>query len=446
MAGEIKIISAPAEDEGGHSNSRSSAVTDARSNWARNYSYRAQRLEQAASVEEVQRSVGAASPLHALGTRHAFNSIADAEGGTQISVAPLTQMHLDAKACTVRVGGGVTYARLGPWLDAQGWALPNLASLPHISVAGATQTGTHGSGTANGNLSTAVDALEMVTADGHLRHFSRVGEGERFDGMTVACGALGVVTAVTLRIVPRYSIRQTVYESLPIASLRDCLEDVFASGYSVSLFTGWQGDRIDQIWVKERVDLASGAPQEELFGARAAARESHPLPGHDARNCTPQLSVAGPWHERLPHFRSEFTPSSGDEIQTEYFVPIDRGFAAIEAVAALGDVIAPHLLVSELRTIAADSLWLSPCSGRISLAFHFTWKRDWPAVRRILPLIEEALAPFDARPHWAKAFTMAPARVRSLYPQLDEFRALARELDPAGRFRNGFSDRYLFAE
>ena len=415
-------------------------------NWAGNYSYRSKALHQAASVDDVRSALGATHRLHALGTRHAFNSIADAEGGGQISVEPMKDLQLDAASALVTVGGGVTYAQLGSWLDAQGWALPNLASLPHISIAGATQTGTHGSGTANGNLSTAVEALEMVTAEGQLRRLARASLGGRFDGMVVACGALGVVTALTLRVVPSFSIRQTVYEGLAISALRDCLEQVFASGYSVSLFTEWQSGRIDQIWVKERVDAASPAPPEEIFGALAAAHEMHPLPGHDALNCTPQLGLPGPWHERLPHFRSEFTPSSGNEIQTEYFVPLEHGFAAIEAVAALGAVIAPQLLVSELRTIAADSLWLSPCYGRTSLAFHFTWKRDWPAVQRILPLIEDALAPFDARPHWAKAFTMHPTRVPTLYPRMVEFRELARELDPEGRFRNDFLDRYIFAE
>jgi xylitol oxidase len=414
-------------------------------NWAGNYCYRSKALQQAVSVNDVRSAVGAAHRLHALGTRHAFNNIADAEGGEQISVAPMKAMHLDVALALATVGGGVTYAELGPWLHSQGWALPNLASLPHISIAGATQTGTHGSGTANGNLSTDVEALEMVTAEGQLRRLARASEGERFDGMVVACGALGIVTAMTLRVVRSFAVRQTVYEGVAIASLRDCLEQVFASGYSVSLFTGWQSGRIDQIWVKEQVDASSPAPREEIFEARAATREMHPLPGHDARNCTPQLGVPGPSHERLPHFRSDFTPSSGNEIQTEYFVPLERGFAAIEAVAALGEVIAPQLLVSELRTIAGDSLWLSPCSRRTSLAFHFTWKRNWSAVRQILPLIEEALAPFDARPHWAKAFTMEPSRVQALYPHMREFRELAREFDPQGRFRNDFLDRYIFA-
>ncbi len=290
----------------------------------------------------------------------------------------------------------------------------------------------------------------MVTADGAPRRFSRAGDGERFDGMVVACGALGVVTGMTLRLVPAFTVRQTVYEGLAFSTLHDRLEQVFAAGYSVSIFTLWQGHSIHEtvgnLWVKERTDAASQAPPAELFGAVQAVREHHPLPGYDACNCTPQRSVSGPWHERLPHFRSAFTPSSGDEIQTEYFVPLEHGYAAIEAVALLGPNIAQLLLVSELRTIASDAMWLSPCFARTSLAFHFTWKRDWPAVQQVLPLIEQALAPFHARPHWAKAFTMAPSGVQALYPRLAQFRSLVQELDPLGRFRNDFLERFIFAE
>jgi xylitol oxidase len=450
MAGERKMDESRAMNSSVQLSAMEGGNGPVRTNWAGNYRYRAHAVESAASVEEVVRQFTRADRMHALGTRHAFNNVADAEGGRQISVNSMKEMHLDPSAGTVAVGAGVTYAQLGPWLDAQGWALPNLASLPHISIAGATQTGTHGSGTANRNLAAAMGALEMVTADGKLRRFSCAADGERFNGMVVACGALGIVTSVTLRLVPAFSIRQTVYEGLAFITLHDCLEQAFASGYSVSLFTLWQGSGIHeisgQIWVKERVDSASQSPPAELLGARSSTHENHPLPGHDARNCTPQMGVPGPWHERLPHFRSEFTPSSGDEIQTEYFVPLENGYAAIEAVAALGHRISPLVMVSELRTIASDALWLSPCCERTSLAFHFTWKPDWPAVRQILPLIEGALAPFHARPHWAKAFTIAPSRIQGLYPKLAQFRELARDLDPQGRFRNDFLDRFIFDE
>ncbi len=415
-----------------------------RTNWAGNYTYQSKHQSAPSSVESIRGFLLEGQRVHALGTRHAFNGVADAEHGRQIATTAFDGRELDAAAAQVTVGSGVTYAQLGAWLEARGWALENLASLPHISVVGATQTGTHGSGTNHGNLATAVEAMELLTADGSLRRLSRGEEGERFDGMVVACGALGIVTSMTLNLVPSFAVRQTVYERLPMEALRGSLEEVFASGYSVSLFTNWQNRTIDQIWVKERVEPNTPAPRADILGAAPATRECHPLPEHDARNCTQQGSKPGAWHERLPHFRSEFTPSSGDEIQTEYFVPLQQGYAAIQAVAAIAEQFAPLLFVAELRTIAADALWLSPCYERTSLAFHFTWKRDWPAVQQVLPLLESALAPFDARPHWAKAFTIDPSRVHALYPRMREFVDLVEALDPSGRFRNDFLDRYIF--
>jgi xylitol oxidase len=319
-----------------------------------------------------------------------------------------------------------------------------MASLPHISVAGAVATATHGSGDANGNLATVVAAMELVTADGTLATVSREQHGERFGGMVVSLGALGIVTKLTLEVVPSFVVRQEAYESLPVAQLEAHFEDILSHAYSVSLFTDWQTDRVNQVWVKRR--LAGDAAAEvapAFFEATAATVDRHPIMALSAESCTPQLGVPGPWHERLPHFRMEFTPSSGEELQTEYFVPRRHAVAALRAVAELRAQLGPLLLISELRTIAADALWLSPCYRQACLGLHFTWKPDWPAVRRLLPALEAQLAPFEARPHWGKLFTLPPARLQSLYARLPDFRALLRLFDPAGKFRNAFIDTYI---
>ena len=214
----------------------------------------------------------------------------------------------------------------------------NLASLPHVSVAGACATATHGSGSKNGNLSTAVSALEIVTADGEVVTLSRQKDGDRFAGAGVALGGLGVVTKVTLDVQPTFQVRQVVYENLSLAQLENHLDDIFASGYSVSLFTDWQNHRATQVWIKHRVEPGDSfefAP--EFYGAKLATRKLHPLAGHSAENCTEQMGIPGPWYERLPHFRMNFTPSSGAELQTEYFVPRNRGYEAILAVEKLRD-------------------------------------------------------------------------------------------------------------
>lgn len=414
-------------------------------NWSGNYTFRAARWHTPATVDQVQKVVAGCRKLRAVGTRHSFNDIADSPDDV-ILLAQLNRVvGLDRERQTVTVEAGMRYGELAQYLHAAGFALHNLASLPHISVAGACQTATHGSGVGNGNLATAVVALELITADGDVVTLSRAEHGDQFAGMVVSLGSLGVVTKLTLKIEPTFAVRQFVYENLPLAALADHFDEIMASAYSVSLFTEWRSDQINKVWLKQRV--AAHTPPDvaaSLFGATLATREHHPIDSEPADNCTPQLGVAGPWHERLPHFRLDHTPSSGAELQSEYFVPREHGVAALHALNNIRDQIAPLLMVSEIRTIAADDLWLSPCYGRACVGVHFTWHRDWPAVQQVLPLIEDALAPFGVRPHWGKLFTMSPAAVQANYSKLPEFQRLLGMYDPAGKFRNEFMNTYLF--
>ena len=382
-----------------------------RTNWSGNYRYHATELLTPRTVAELQQRVASATHCKALGTRHSFQSIADTPGA-QISLEHLREIHLDPAARQLTAEAGVTYAALAPWPPQRGFALHNLASLPHISVAGACATATHGSGIRNGNLATAVSAIEIVTADGELRRFSRADHPD-FPGAVVALGALGIAVRLTLDVEPSFEVAQTVYENLPFAALEKDFLDVFSAAYSVSLFTDWQQPRATQVWLKRRIGaLALPTPPPEFRGAKLAASDRHPLPAHDPVHCTKQCNAPGPWQERLPHFRTDFTPSSGAELQTEYVVPIDDAYPAIRAVEPLASRIAPLLYVSEFRTIAEDDLWLSPCYGRPCFALHFTWKPEWPAVQKLLPSIEAALAPFGALPHWCKLCGVVPCNSR----------------------------------
>lgn len=414
-----------------------------RTNWAGNYRYEAAETVAPRSILELQECVARVERCKALGTRHSFQSIADTTG-TQISLEHLRRMTLDPVASQVTIEGGVRYGELAAWLDAQGYALHNLASLPHISVAGACATATHGSGLHNGNLATAVAAVEIVTADGTIRRFEREQDREAFEGAVVSLGALGVAARLTLNVQPTFQIAQTVYAGLPFAVLKDHLLDVLGAGYSVSLFTDWREACAAQVWVKRRVNGESQAPlSTELFGAKAMDEDVHPIGGHDAVHCTPQMGIAGPWHERLPHFRLEFTPSSGAELQTEYFVPLEEAYAAVCAVEKLKERIAPLLLVSEFRVVAADDLWMSMSYQRASFALHFTWKPEWDEVRKVLPAIEAALRPLGARPHWGKLFTIPAKEIAAQYARAEDFRELMQECDPVGKFRNAFLERWL---
>ena len=414
-------------------------------NWAGNYTYRAARLHFPETVEQVQELVIRSRKLRVLGSRHSFNDIADSPENL-LSLEHFDQVvALDRKHSTVTVEAGIRYGQFCQQLHREGYALHNLASLPHISVAGACATATHGSGDQQGNLATAVSAMELVTADGEVIILSREQHGEPFLGAVIGLGGLGVVTKLTLDVVPTFEMRQDVYENLPLAQLEDHFEDIMSSAYSVSLFTDWRSATFNQVWLKRRViDGTSLELEPKLFGATLATRPLHPIGALSAENCTEQLGTPGPWHERLPHFRMDFTPSSGEELQTEYFVPRQHAFSALHAIEQLREHLAPLLMISEVRTIAADKLWMSPCYQQSCVTLHFTWKMNWPAVKKVLPMIEEQLAPFHARPHWGKLFTMSPTLLQSLYTKLPEFQQLLQHYDPQGKFRNAFLDTYIF--
>jgi alditol oxidase len=414
-------------------------------NWAGNIEYSTESLYAAKSVEEVKSYIKKASKLKVLGTRHCFNAIADSKDAF-LSLKPMEEVvSLDAAAKTVTVDAGVTYGRLAPYLHERGFALHNLASLPHISVAGACSTGTHGSGEKSGNLSTAVSGLEIVTASGDVAELSRKRDGTKFSGAVVGLGALGAITKVTLDIQPTFQARQWVYENMPLEAVTAHFNEIEAAGYSVSLFTDWRNKNVNEVWIKERIgSVKPFEAKAEWFGAKLAKKNLHPIAELGAENCTEQVGVPGPWYERLPHFKMGFTPSAGKELQSEFFVPRKDAVGAIFAVEKLNEKISPHLLITEIRTIAADDLWLSACYQRDSVAIHFTWQQDWPAVKAVLPEIEKALAPFDARPHWGKLFTMDPAVLRLRYKRLAEFVELAKKYDPQGKFRNEFLNTYIF--
>jgi len=407
-------------------------------NWAGNLTYGASALLEPTSVDELCEVVAAAPRIRALGTRHSFNRIADTDG-VQVSVAALPKrVEVDAEARTVTVSAGLRYGELVEELDRAGWALHNLASLPHISVGGAIATGTHGSGDHNGSLASSVAGLELVTAGGTVLT-ARRGDAD-FAGMVVALGCLGIVTAVTLDIVPTFQVRQDVYEGVSWDAIAANLDAITSSAYSVSMFTDWGEAGAAQAWLKSRADVT---PPADFFGAAPATRELHPLPEESAEFTTGQLGAPGAWWDRLPHFRLGFTPSNGEELQTEYLVPRQHALAAIDAVRALAPAIRPHLFVSELRTIAADDLWLSPSHDVDCLAIHFTWRMHVPEVTALLPALDAALAPFAARPHWGKVFASDRERLDVAYPRIADFRALAADLDPTGSFRNDQTSEWL---
>lgn len=405
-------------------------------NWAGNIAFSTEQLHRPRSVEQLQELVAATPRIRPLGTRHSFNRIADTTGAL-VTVGDLNvPIEINEAARTVTLGAGIRYGELTSLLQERGWALHNLGSLPHISVAGACATGTHGSGVTNPALASAVTGIEFVDGRGELICLDR-GDAP-FPGAVVALGALGVVTRITLQIEPTYRVRQDVWLDAPFGTVAEQLDEVMASGYSVSLFTHWsERDTFDQIWVKARDGdaVADG----RAWGARPAEIALHPIAGQDAAAATEQLGVPGAWNERLPHFRLAFTPSAGDEQQTEYLLPREHGRAALEAVRGLDIEAALH--ICEIRTVAADDLWLSPSYGRDTIALHFTWVNDDAVVHRAVTAAEAALAPFDPRPHWGKVFLSDPS---ARYSRLRDFRELVGRYDPEHRFGNEFLESFVY--
>jgi len=426
-------------------------VTALRTNWAGNIAFAAPGFRQPATLSELRAVVGRARQVRVLGTGHSFNDMADSPG-IQVSLADLpAEVEFDSAASLVRVSAGLSYATLAARLDRQGFALRNLASLPHISVAGATATGTHGSGAANQSLSAAVTGLELVTAGGDVVEV----DGDAVAGAVVHLGALGVVTRLILAVVPSFEVAQRVYEDLPLDVLDDHFAEIMASGYSVSMFTDWRSSRLTQLWIKYLVEadpnaiatpsVAPAPPiaEEPWFTATPAPAARNPVPGVAADSCTEQLGVPGPWFQRLPHFRPDFTPSAGDELQSEWLLPAEHAVPALHALRQIADRIAAAVRVCEVRRVAADDLWLSMAARQDSVAFHFTWSPDPAAVLPVVTGIERQLAPFGPRPHWGKIFTTPADELYDRYERLPDFLELARHYDPAGKFRNAYTARVL---
>ena len=413
-------------------------------NWAGNLQYSTSNVHYPKTVDDVQNIVKHCHKLRALGSRHSFNTIADSHEN-QLSTKELNKIiSLNTITNTVTVEAGIKYGELCQYLDHNGYALHNLASLPHISIAGSCATATHGSGVRNGNLATGIAAIEFVNASGEVVNLSKK-DGDLFNGALVGLGAIGIVTKLTLDLLPTFKMQQVVYRNLPMSQLENNFLTIMSSGYSVSLFTNWKDKNVNEIWIKNRVE--EGNPFDmapEFYGAKLATQNLHPIEDLSAENCTDQMGVPGVWYERMPHFKMGFTPSAGKELQAEYFVPIEYGYEAMMAVEKLHKQITPHLFISEIRTVAADNLWMSPCYKKDCVAIHTTWKQEWGAVMKLLPLVEKQLAPFNPRPHWAKLFTISPKQLQSRIEKLIDFKHMIRQYDPKGKFRNEFLDTNLF--
>lgn len=418
--------------------------TEALYNWAGNLQFSTSHIHHPKNLDEAVSLVKKLPKLRVLGSRHSFNTIADSEQHLLSTTFLNRLVDFDKENRKVTVEAGMKYGDLCLLLEKEGYALHNLASLPHISIAGSISTGTHGSGIKNGNLSSAVAAIEFIDGNGSLVRLTRENDPS-FMGAVVGLGAIGMLTKVSLDIEPSYDMAQVIYKDLPILALKDHLQEIMSAGYSVSLFTDWTSEKINQVWVKKRANENGTFDfPSELFWGLPFEKAVHPVPSMSAESCTAQLGETKKWFEILPHFKMEFQPSAGKELQSEYFIPIEHAFEAISSIQEMAKEISPLLFISEIRAIKADELWLSPCFQRDTIAIHTTWKQEIPEVMGILPKMEKKLAPYQARPHWAKLFTISPSELENGYPKLNDFRNLILQHDPEGKFRNSFIEKNIF--
>lgn len=410
-------------------------------NWAGNLTFLAEEFIEIESIPQLQKIVEKSKKLKVLGTGHSFSEITDTNG-TLISLKKIPpEIEIDPISKSVSVNAGTSYSVLSKYLESNGWALPNLASLGEITVAGAIMTGTHGSGSKNKVLSDSVIELQLVLASGDQLIINRQ-DFDDFAGFIVSFGSLGVVTRVKLRIIESFSMKQFVYENISISSVAKNFDEIFNSAYSVSYFGSWAENTTGQIWMKflDQAEFPHLSP--EAFGGNLANSNQHPVKINDPSPCTEQMGVTGKWLYRLPHFKLDSSAASGDEVQTEYLV--DRNYVNeyIAGLSAIGNEISPRVYATEIRTMAADDLWLSGAYARDTVGFHFTWKKS-KELASFLPKIEEVLGKHQGRPHWGKLFSTSKEQIITRYPRYQDFKNLLNRYDSNGKFSNNFIDKFF---
>jgi len=410
-------------------------------NWAGNLTFSGKEYIEVDSISRLQSVVSKASGVKVLGTGHSFSDIADTTQ-TQISIKNLSnEIEIDSIKKVALVPAGMQYADVCRYLEKRGWALFNTASLGEITVAGAILTGTHGSGSYNPILSDCVEGIEMVLASGEIFNLLRE-DSKEFSGFVVSLGALGVFTKLKLKIVESFSIKQFIYENIGMQSIAENFEAIFDKAYSVSYFSNWEKNTTGQIWMKFLDDNNLAELPSVWLGGNIANANQHPVKTNDPSPCTDQMGVSGKWLYRLPHFKLDCSPASGDEVQTEYLVNRTYVREYIAGLSNIGDEIAARVYATEIRTIKSDDLWLSGAHGRQTVGFHFTWKKS-DSLHKFLPKVEEILGEHDGRPHWGKLFSTPRENLMGRYPKYSHFEELLKKYDPDKKFRNSFINRYF---
>uniref|UniRef100_A0A915D0Y3 FAD-binding PCMH-type domain-containing protein n=1 Tax=Ditylenchus dipsaci TaxID=166011 RepID=A0A915D0Y3_9BILA len=418
-------------------------------NWGGNFNFSTQDIKYPTTTAGVQQLVKECKgKIRPVGTRHSFSEIAN----TNDTLICLVHMNLilsvDPSVPSVTVQAGITYTDLIPFLQSIGLAIPMMASLGEISIAGAINTAVHGSGAGIGNLATQVLGLQMVLADGSVVQYSKGQNDTELAAATVGLGALGIVTQVTLQAQPTYNLAINVFENMDMSVLDTQLYNITHSGYAINMWSTFGTPGVlDQVWITTKVDsngVNAYGNVSQLYGAPAATAQSSPIAALPPTYVVPQMGIVGPYYERLTDYDLGLSGQEGQQTQSEYYVDFDDFVPALKALQTLSAEINAVVYVALFRITEKDELWMSPQYKKTTMAIHFSWQPKLDQVMALLPKIEAALAPFNPIPHWGKLYTLKPEQYLPLLPKYPEWREQVELHDPTHKFRNKWLEENIF--
>ena len=426
-------------------------------NWARTERVRPTTVEYPSTIEAVRRSVRSAAargrPIKAVGTGHSFTGIAVAPG-TLLEMTELSRLvSVDRDRQRARLLAGTRLHRIPALLAPYGLAMANLGDIDRQSISGAISTGTHGTGSRFGGIATQVVAATLVTAGGELLTVSEDENADLLPAVALGLGALGILVDVTIQCVPAF-VLEAVERPEPLDSVVD---DVVSRADAVDHFEFYWFPHTDTALTKTNTRLPAGSPTKPLSAASRlvddvlvgnVVHQSVCSAGRAAPGLVPGINrlSAKVWGDRTFSDASHrvFATSRGVRFrEMEYAVPLDRLASAFRGVQRVIDEHGWRIeFPIEVRTAAADDLWLSTATGRPSgyLAVHRYWKTDHT---EYFAAVEEVMLAHEGRPHWGKLHTLDASALRARYPRFDDFTALRDRLDPDRAFRNPYLGRVL---
>lgn len=424
-------------------------------NWAGDQACRPAAIEHPTSAAEVARSIGraraAGRTVRVAGAGHSFTDAALTNGTLLVLDRMRRVLDVDRGSGLARVEAGISLGELSEALWAHGLAFENLGDVDVQSIAGATATGTHGTGSRLPNLSAGLREIELVTADGSTIRVSEDDDPDAWRAARVGVGALGVVTAVTLQAVPAFTLEGTD-STAPLEEVLDAIDE-HADGADHFELYAFPHSPVAVTRTNRRVERAPEPPSRLTAWAGDVLLRNHVLGlafelGRRAPRTIPATHrtltrIAGTSRRIDRSYRIFASPRLVRFTEMEYALPRPRAAEAVRAVLAVArraDLAVPMPI--ELRFVAPDDAFLSPAGGRETayVAVHMYRGMEWEPYFRA---VEQVMDGFGGRPHWGKRHFQTAATLAPRYPEWERFQAVRRRLDPDGVLANGYVRRVV---